>query len=482
MADPHASTPRSELTRRRIRAAWLFLAPMLVVLALVAGWPLVRTVWFSLTDANLGEARAPRFVGVANYLHYGPRREDWDPRLRGYFVFYEPTHAALVYRPQSGTFYDLDSERPVEDYDPAAVRPYEQDGVLIVPPPPGSEADEEAPDAGAAGGSGREAPAGPAPPPVAQPPVPPPDPAVQSGRDQPGADRSDLGRDTANQPQPGAAPPEADQPEPMPPDEAEAGAGPALAYLPYAGEIDTARAFQWQGVLADAAWWQSVWNTLVFAFGSVAAELVLGMVIALILNAHLPGRGLLRAAVLIPWAIPTIVSARLWGWMLNDQFGVVNDVLLWLGVISERLAWTADPALALPAVIAVDVWKTTPFMALLLLAALQLLPDELYEAGRVDGVHPVVMFFSVTLPLIWPAMMVAVIFRLLDALRVFDLIYVLTPGSLDTMSMSVYAREQLIQFQDVGYGSAAATLLFAVVAVLTAVTIVAGRVRFGEER
>ncbi len=440
--------PASELTRRRLRSAWLFLAPMLVVLVLVAGWPLARTVWFSLTDANLGEAQAPRFVGLTNYLHYGPRRGDWDPRLEGYFVFYEPTSAALVYRPQSGTFYDLDSERPVEDFNDTATGPYEQDGVLIVPPPPGGHPD--ATDLGSPTG-----------PPAAAAPIRP----QQADPDAPATPK-----------------PDADQPEPMPPAEAEEGAGPALAYLPYAGDIDTARAFQWQGVLADAAWWQSVWNTLVFAFASVGAELVLGMVIALILNAHLPGRGLLRAAVLIPWAIPTVVSAKLWGWMLNDQFGVVNDVLLWLGVISERLAWTADPALALPAVIAVDVWKTTPFMALLLLAALQLLPDELYEAGRVDGVHPVVMFFRVTLPLIWPAMMVAVIFRLLDALRVFDLIYVLTPGSLDTMSMSVYAREQLIRFQDVGYGSAAATLLFAVVALLTAITIVAGRVRFAEER
>ena len=130
------------------------------------------------------------------------------------------------------------------------------------------------------------------------------------------------------------------------------------------------------------------------------------------------------------------------------------------------------------AVIMVDVWKTTPFMALLILAALQMLPTDCYEAARVDGIHPVKVFFKVTLPLIKPALMVAVIFRLLDALRIFDLIYVLTSNSRDTMSMSVYARQQLVDFQAVGYGSAASTLLFLTVALCTVLYITFGRVRF----
>jgi trehalose/maltose transport system permease protein len=233
-------------------------------------------------------------------------------------------------------------------------------------------------------------------------------------------------------------------------------------------------------LLEDADWWRAVRNTAVFAAVSVTLETLLGLVIALALDARMRGRGLLRAAMLIPWAIPTVVSAQMWGWMLNDQVGVVNAGLLALGFIAEPLAWTADPSLAMAAVIAVDVWKATPFMALLTLAALQLLPPALYEAAEVDGLGPVGRFFRITLPLIWPALMIAVIFRLLDALRVFDLMYVLTGNNRATASMSVYARQQLVDFQDVGYGSAAATLLFLTVALVTAMAITLGRVRLGE--
>lgn len=230
-------------------------------------------------------------------------------------------------------------------------------------------------------------------------------------------------------------------------------------------------------LMRDPVWWRAVWNTLVFTVVSVGIETALGLGIALILNAHLPGRGLLRAAVLIPWAIPTVVSAQMWGWMFHDLYGVVNAILMGLGLIAEPRAWTADPDLALPVVIAVDVWKSTPFMALLILAALQMLPRDLYEAARVDGVHPVKVFFRITLPLIRPALMVAVLFRTLDALRVFDLMYVLTGNSRSTMSMSVYARQYLIDFQDVGYGSAAATMLVLVLAAATVLAVTLGRVR-----
>ncbi len=225
---------------------------------------------------------------------------------------------------------------------------------------------------------------------------------------------------------------------------------------------------EWTGVLADPVWWRSVRNTLWFVLISVSLETILGLVIALVLVARFPARPLVRAAVLIPWAIPTIVSAKMWGWLLHDQFGLINDALTRLGLITEPLAWTADPALMLGAVIAADVWKTTPFTALLLLAALQTLPRDCYQAARVDGIHPTRVFFRVTLPLIQPALVVTVVFRALDALRIFDLIYVLTPNSEHTMSMSVYARQQLVDFQDVGYGSAASTLLFFVIALCTA--------------
>jgi trehalose/maltose transport system permease protein len=297
-AVPPLAERASKLTRQRVRSAWLFMAPMLLVLALVAGWPLVRTMWFSLTDANLSDLEAAGFVGLVNYYY----------------------------------------------------------------------------------------------------------------------------------------------------------------------------------LMLDPDWWSAVSNTLVFTAVSLTTETILGLAIALTLNAHFRGRGLLRAAVLIPWAIPTVVSAQMWNWMYHDVFGVINEGLQILGVISEPVAWTASPDTALLAVIMVDVWKTTPFMALLLLAGLQMLPQECYESARVDGVHPIKVFFKVTLPLLKPALMVAIIFRALDALRIFDLIYVMSGNNQDTMSMSVYARQQLVDFQDVGYGSAAATLLFLIIALITVVYLTLGKV------
>ena len=235
---------------------------------------------------------------------------------------------------------------------------------------------------------------------------------------------------------------------------------------------------RWYGVLADGQWWNAVGNTVYFAVVSVAVETVLGLIIALVLNGSFRGRGLLRAAVLIPWAIPTIVSAKMWGWIMNDQFGILNHLLLGLGLIAEPVAWTADPDMVMTSVILVDVWKTTPFMALLILAALQLLPSDCYEAAHVDGIHPLRVFFKVTLPLIRPALMVAIIFRLLDALRMFDLVYVLTPNSEASAMMSVFVRQQLVDFQQVGYGSAASTVMFFMIALLTALYITLGKVKF----
>jgi trehalose/maltose transport system permease protein len=226
----------------------------------------------------------------------------------------------------------------------------------------------------------------------------------------------------------------------------------------------------------DPLWWRAVGNTLIFTVFSVVLETIFGLVIALTLDVHLPGRGLVRAAILIPWAIPTVVSAKMWAWMLHDLYGVVNFVLLSIGLIHQPYAWLADPKLSMAAVIMVDVWKSTPFMALLILAALQALPQGMYEAARVDGVHPVKVFFHITLPLIRPALLVAIIFRGLDALRVFDVIYVLTGNNESTATMSVYARQQLVDFQDVGFGSAAATTLFLIVAIMTAIIATLGQV------
>jgi trehalose/maltose transport system permease protein len=237
----------------------------------------------------------------------------------------------------------------------------------------------------------------------------------------------------------------------------------------------------YRDLLVDPDWWRAVWNTLWFAGVSVTLETILGTVMALVLDRQFRGRGLVRAAILIPWAIPTIVSAKMWGWMLHDQFGLLNDALMRLGLIGAPIAWTAAAGTAMWAVIAVDVWKSTPFMALLVLAALQLVPRDCYEAAYIDGVHPVRVFFGITLPLIRPALIVMVVFRTLDALRVFDLIYVLTSNSRATMTMSVYARQQLVDFQDVGYGSAAATCLFAMIAGVTVMVLTFARIRVNKE-
>ncbi|MEM9224665.1 MAG: sugar ABC transporter permease [Pseudomonadota bacterium] len=236
------------------------------------------------------------------------------------------------------------------------------------------------------------------------------------------------------------------------------------------------------GLLHDPQWWNAVWNTVWFTVVSVILETFLGLIVALALNMKFPMRGLIRAAILIPWAIPTIVSAKMWGWMLHDQFGILNYIFLNLGFISAPIAWTANPDTAMLAVIIVDVWKTTPFMALLILAGLQMLPSDCYESARVDGIPGWKVFWRVTLPLVYPAIAVAVIFRALDALRIFDLIYVLTSNSADTMSMSVYARQQLVDFQDVGFGSAASTMLFLIIALLTIAYIILGKVDLSGER
>lgn len=232
---------------------------------------------------------------------------------------------------------------------------------------------------------------------------------------------------------------------------------------------------EWLGLLADGRWWRAVWNTLYFSVVSVFFETIFGLIIALVLNAHFPGRAVVRTLVLVPWAIPTVVSAKLWGWMLHDQFGIINDMLMKLGLIADPIAWTASPDTAMIAVMMVDIWKTTPFMALLILAGLQMIPDDIYEAAKLDGISPIRVFRKVTLPLVMPALLVGVVFRGLDALRVFDIVYVLTPNTDTIRTMSVYARENLFDYDKFAYGSAASTLLFLIVALITIGFIYAAR-------
>ena len=228
-------------------------------------------------------------------------------------------------------------------------------------------------------------------------------------------------------------------------------------------------------------WGVSIRNTFSFAVVSVILETLTGLGVALLLNQDFKGRAWVRTAVLVPWAIPTIVSAKMWGWMLNDQFGVINNYLIALGLISQKIAWTAEPAYSLWTVVLVDVWKTTPFMALLILAALQTVPKDCYEAARVDGVHPLRVFWKITLPLIRQPLLVAVVFRLLDSLRVFDLIYVLTANGSTTISMSGFVRREMVEYGNMGYGSAASTSLFLIILLTAILFLKLARVKLSED-
>ena len=261
----------------KTRTAWTFLAPMLVVLAMVALWPLTRSVWFSFTDANINEPGAAVLVG-------------WDNYFGEYGLFNNPNHTE--------GFWASDWRVPIR-------------------------------------------------------------------------------------------------------------------------------------------------NTLKFASISVLLETLFGLGVAMLLNQEFKSRALVRAAVLVPWAIPTIVSAKIWGWMPHDQFKIMNSLLQGWGLIDQKIAWTAEPQYALWTVVLVDVWKTAVHGAADLEGTANL-PRDCYQAARVDGVHPVRVFLKVTLPLIRPALMVAVIFRLLDALRVFDLIYVPTSNNNSTMSMSGFVRLEMV--------------------------------------
>jgi trehalose/maltose transport system permease protein len=299
----------------RVKTAWLFLAPMVLLMLVVAVWPLARSIWFSFTDININDISASEFVGLENYIG-------------DYGLFFNPN--------EEGGFWSGD-------------------------------------------------------------------------------------------------------------------------------------------------WGISIRNTFSFALVSVILETLTGLGVALLLNQEFKGRGLVRTAVLVPWAIPTIVSAKMWGWMLNDQFGVINNYLMALGLISQKIAWTAEPAYALWTVVLVDVWKTTPFMALLILAALQTVPKDCYEAARVDGVHPLRVFWKITLPLIRQPLLVAVVFRLLDSLRVFDLIYVLTSNGSTTISMSGFVRREMVEYGNMGYGSAASTSLFLIILLTAIIFLKLARVKLSED-
>ncbi|GMU54852.1 MAG: ABC transporter permease [Candidatus Xenobia bacterium] len=213
-------------------------------------------------------------------------------------------------------------------------------------------------------------------------------------------------------------------------------------------------------ILRDSRFWAALGNTFGFTFMSVFLETSLGLLLALMLNRAFTGRGLARAAILIPWAVPTVVSAQMWRWIYNDKVGVLNDLCLRLGVLTQPFPWLASIDTARAAIVVADVWKTTPFMALMLLAGLQMIDTSLYEAADVDGATAWQQFRHITLPLLTPVMTVAVLFRTLDAFRIFDLVYVLTSGAFGTETLSVLTADVTFKFNDYGQGSAYAVIMF----------------------
>lgn len=227
-------------------------------------------------------------------------------------------------------------------------------------------------------------------------------------------------------------------------------------------------------LLTDDRFWNALRNTVYFTVASVSLELLLGLGIALLLHRNFRFKGAVTAIVLVPWAIPTVVSARMWEWMYNTDLGVLNHLL------GLRINWLGSPFWALNAAVFMDVWKTTPFTVILLMAGLRVIPPELGQAARIDGANAWEVFRRITLPLLMPVVLVVLIFRTLDAFRVFDAVYVLTGGgpANTTETLSIYAYKVLFQTLQFGYGSTLSVVVFLCVGAISVLYIrLLGRAR-----
>ncbi len=229
-------------------------------------------------------------------------------------------------------------------------------------------------------------------------------------------------------------------------------------------------------LIHDTIFRDTVVLTIKFTAITVSCEFLLGLIIALVVNSSFKGRGVMRAVMLVPWAIPTVVAAKMWQWMLDDTYGVLNDLGLRLHLLSHPHAWLADPSTQLGAVSAVDIWKTTPFVALLLLAGLQVIPNDLYEAASVDGANKLQQFWRITLPLLRPAILVTLIFRTLDALRVFDVFNVFFGNRYGAQSMATYDQSTIVNNGHVGYGAAVSVAIFLIISVFVVIYVTFVRV------
>jgi ABC-type sugar transport system permease subunit len=214
----------------------------------------------------------------------------------------------------------------------------------------------------------------------------------------------------------------------------------------------------------DSRFWSALGHTAVFTGVTVTLEIALGLALALAMNRAFGGRGIVRAAVLLPWAIPTVVAALLARFMFEAPWGVIDTMLVSLGIVREPVVWLAGARAAWVPLVLADVWKTTPFVALLLLAGLQTIDPSLYEAAAIDGASSWQQLRRITLPLLRPALLVALVFRTLDAFRVFDLVYALTGGGPGTATepIALYTFNTLMQNLEFGYGAALSVVVFAV--------------------
>ncbi|MEO8339461.1 MAG: sugar ABC transporter permease [Nitrospirota bacterium] len=220
----------------------------------------------------------------------------------------------------------------------------------------------------------------------------------------------------------------------------------------------------------DERFWAACRTTVYFTVLSVASELLLGFGLALLLDGLTNGTGKsarwAQVMIIVPWAVPTVVSAQIWAWLYQPDYGLLNYLLHRVGLITQPIDWLADPDWAIHAAVMMDVWKTTPFAALLLLAGLKTVPRDLYAAARVDGAGAWQQFRHITLPLLMPVVVIVLVFRTMDSIRVFDAVYVLTgggPGN-STETLSIYAYKTLFQTLQFGYGSTLATAMFLIVA------------------
>lgn len=230
-------------------------------------------------------------------------------------------------------------------------------------------------------------------------------------------------------------------------------------------------------LLHDDRFWNSLKVTFIFTFITIPVELILGVSLAVLMNESFRGKGFARLAVLFPWALPTALNALMWRWMYNADYGLFNDVALKSGIVEQPINWFGDATLAMVAMAIVSVWKTSSFMALIILAGLQSIPRDLYEAGRMDGMNRWNEFTEITLPMIKGSMMVALIIRSMDALRTFELPFNLTDGgpAAATETLSLYAYKVIFNFIEFNSGAAIVIVQFVVIFALSLVYVLALR-------